>query len=114
MEDIDHICMGDILRAERNTPGSPWAEEIEYQIREGGLVRSELSTELLQSHISKALEGGRRKFILDGFPRKVDQAILYEKKVRYVGRLYLVFLQLTSRRLVHAKQQYLCSAPRML
>jgi UMP-CMP kinase len=112
MDDIDHICMGDILRAERNTPGSPWAEEIEYQIREGGLVRSELSTELLQSHISKALEGGRRKFILDGFPRKVDQAILYEKKVR---RSPLpCFLQLTSRRLVLAKQQYLCSAPRML
>ena len=82
IEDIDHICMGDILRAERSTPGSPWAEEIERQIREGGLVRSELSMELLQLHISKALERRRRKFFLDGFPRKVDQAILFEEKVR--------------------------------
>jgi UMP-CMP kinase len=81
VEDIDHICMGGILRAERNTPNSSWVKEIEQQMREGDLVRSELSMELLQSHISKVLEGGRRKFILDGFSRKVDQAILFEEKV---------------------------------
>lgn len=74
--------MGDILRAERNKPGSLWAEEIEYHMREGGLVPSELSMKLLQSHISTAMEGGRKKFILDGFPRKIEQAILFEKKVR--------------------------------
>ena len=82
MKEIDHICMGDLLRAERNTPGSPWAEEIQHHMREGGLVPSDLSMSLLQSYLSKALEGGRRKFILDGFPRKIDQAILFEKKVR--------------------------------
>lgn len=81
MKDIDHICMGDILRAERNTPGSKWAEEIEYHMREGGLVPSELSMKLLRSHISKAMGGERKKFILDGFPRKIDQAILFEKEV---------------------------------
>lgn len=50
-------------------------------MREGGLVSSKLSVELLQSHISKAMEGGRRKFILDGFPRKLDQVTLFETKV---------------------------------
>lgn len=82
MKDIDHICMGDLLRAETNTPGSPWAAEIQYHMREGGLVPSELSMDLLQIYLTKALEGGRRKFILDGFPRKIDQATLFEKKVR--------------------------------
>lgn len=73
--------MGDILRAERNKPDSPWAEKIKHEMREGGLVPSELSLELLQSHISQAMRGGRKKFILDGFPRKIDQADLFEKKV---------------------------------
>ena len=73
--------MGDILRAERNKLGSPCREEIEYHMREGGLVPSELSMRLLQFHISEAMKGGRKKFILDGFPRKVDQAILFEKQV---------------------------------
>ena len=73
--------MGDILRAEKNAPDSPWAKEIDKHMREGGLVPSELSVELLQSHLSKALGEGRRKFVLDGFPRKIEQAILFEKKV---------------------------------
>lgn len=81
LSDIDHISMGDILRAERNKAGSPYAEEIEHQMREGGLVSSELSLELLQFHIALAMEGGRRKFLLDGFPRKLDQVTLFKKKV---------------------------------
>jgi UMP-CMP kinase len=92
MKGIDHICMGDILRAERDTPSSPWAKEIEDQIRKGGLVPSQLSMKLLQSHISKALVRGQRKFILDGFPRKVDQAILFEKKVRQPNKIHGVWL----------------------
>ena len=81
LNDIAHISMGDILRAERNKAGSPYAEEIERQMREGGLVSSELSLELLQTHIAMAMERGRRKFILDGFPRKLDQFTLFTKKV---------------------------------
>lgn len=81
LKDIDHICMGDILRAEILEPTSQWAEEIKEHMREGRLVPTELSMKLLESHITKATMGGRKKFILDGFPRKIDQAILFEKKV---------------------------------
>lgn len=81
MKEIVHISMGDILRAERDTPSSPWAKEIEDDIRKGKLVSSELTAVLLQSHVFKALLAGHRKFIIDGFPRTVKQAILFEKKV---------------------------------
>lgn len=77
--------MGDILRAEKNMPGSPWSEEIDHQMREGGLVSDELSMTLLQSYISKAMKDGRQRFILDGFPRKIEQAVLFEEKVCWSG-----------------------------
>ena len=82
MEDVYHICIGDILRAERDRLNSPWTEQIQYQMREGGLVCSEISMKLLFSSISVATMAGRRKFILDSFPRDIDQAVLFEKKVR--------------------------------
>ena len=82
IEDVDHICMGDILRAEIDKLDSPWAEQIQYQMREGGLVRSDLSMRLLHSYIFAATMAGRKKFLLDGFPRNIDQAVLYEKNVR--------------------------------
>ena len=37
---------------------------------------------LLHSSISVAITAGRRKFILDGFPHNIDQAVLFKKKVR--------------------------------
>ena len=87
MENINHCCMGDMLRTERDRPDSPWAEQIQHQMREGGLVRPELSVELLESYISQAINASNKRIILDGFPRSIEQAVLFEQKVRYHRRL---------------------------
>lgn len=81
LEEVEHACMGDILRAERDRPGSQWAEQIQEHIHEGSLVPGELSVDLLQMHILEKLAAGRTKFIVDGFPRKIEQAVSFEKRV---------------------------------
>ena len=81
LDSITHVSMGDLLRDERDKPGSPWAREINDAIHQGRLVSGELSIKVLQDHFSKGLKPGRNNVILDGFPRNIDQATLFEEKV---------------------------------
>ena len=81
LNSITHVSMGDLLRDERDKPGSPWAQEINDAIYQGRLVSGELSIKVLQEHFSKGLKPRRNNVILDGFPRNIDQATLFEEKV---------------------------------
>ncbi|KAL8794949.1 MAG: hypothetical protein Q9195_002531 [Heterodermia aff. obscurata] len=68
-----HISVGDLLRAE----AKKFAEEkasIEGAMEAGGLVSNEKVQAVLEKHIAEHLAGGMRHFLLDGFPRSVEQA----------------------------------------
>jgi len=63
-----HLSAGDLLRAERNS-GSEQADLINSYIKEGKIVPVEITVGL----IKKAMEdSGGRKFLIDGFPRNID------------------------------------------
>jgi len=63
-----HLSAGDLLRDERKS-GSPNAELINNFIKEGKIVPVEITVEL----IKKAMQvSGGRKFLIDGFPRSLD------------------------------------------
>ena len=47
-------------------------------MKEGKLVPMETTVGLLKAHMKKC---GGQKFLIDGFPRAVDQAVLFEEKV---------------------------------
>ena len=81
LESITHISMGDLLRNEKDKLSSPWAQEINDAIEQGRLVSGELSIKVLQDYFSKRLQPGRSNIILDGFPRNIEQATLFEEKV---------------------------------
>ena len=81
LESITHVSMGDLLRDEKNKPGSLYAQEINNAIQQGRLVSGELSIKVLQDYFSKRLQPGRSNIILDGFPRNIEQATLFEEKV---------------------------------
>lgn len=67
-----HLSAGDLLREEVKK-GSELGKSLETMMKEGKLVPSEVTIELLQ----KALQHCSQKGILiDGFPRALDQAIL--------------------------------------
>jgi len=76
--DIPHISTGDLVRDEiRNRTST--GKEIEQYSDSGRLVPDDIITGILKKRISADLSKG---FILEGYPRSVEQAKQLEKMVR--------------------------------
>ncbi|RJE20134.1 Uridylate kinase [Aspergillus sclerotialis] len=86
-----HLSAGDLLRAEQARPGSQYGDLIKSYIREGTIVPMEITVALLSNAMADALEkqslsasesaGKKARFLIDGFPRKLDQAVFFEDTV---------------------------------
>ncbi|KAJ9142096.1 Uridylate kinase [Pleurostoma richardsiae] len=80
-----HLSAGDLLRAEQSRPGSQFGELIDNYIREGKIVPMEVTIKLLENAMAetsaKKGEGSKSVFLIDGFPRKMDQALKFEETV---------------------------------
>lgn len=82
-----HLSAGDLLRAEQVREGSQYGDLIRTYIREGKIVPMEITVALLSNAMADALkqtEGqskGKARFLIDGFPRKLDQAVFFEDTV---------------------------------
>ncbi|MDG2306073.1 MAG: nucleoside monophosphate kinase [Candidatus Binatia bacterium] len=67
-----HLSTGDLLRAEREA-GGPAAATIEESIAAGKLVSNEIVVTLLHNAIEEVTrKTGKSNFLLDGFPRSLD------------------------------------------
>jgi len=66
-----HLSAGDLLREERQRPGSEYGELIETYIKDGRIVPVEITCNLLKRAMEKSgwVNG---KFLIDGFPRNMD------------------------------------------
>ncbi|XP_065217014.1 UMP-CMP kinase [Planococcus citri] len=64
-----HISAGDLLREERNKPGSEFGELIETHIRNGTIVPVEITCKLIENTIQAS---NTDVFLIDGFPRNKD------------------------------------------
>ncbi|KAF8880647.1 adenylate kinase-domain-containing protein [Infundibulicybe gibba] len=85
-----HLSAGDLLRAEQHREGSQYGELIRGCIREGTIVPMEVTIKLLENSMQAILDEGRSsegwgkdrgRFLIDGFPRKMDQAIMFDETV---------------------------------
>lgn len=85
-----HLSAGDLLRAEQHREGSEYGELIRTCIREGTIVPMEVTIKLLENAMKERLASpsekdgwtqGRGRFLIDGFPRKMDQAIKFDESV---------------------------------
>ena len=74
-----HLSTGDLLRAEQGKADSDLAPLIAACISEGRLVPVTLIVQLLDRAIAAALKEGRRYFLVDGFPRAVDQKAAWDE-----------------------------------
>jgi UMP-CMP kinase len=79
---------GDLLRAEQHRQGSEYGDLIRTCIREGTIVPMEVTIKLLENALKAAMgesrseEGwgnGHGRFLIDGFPRKMDQAVKFDE-----------------------------------
>ncbi|EOA80700.1 uncharacterized protein SETTUDRAFT_100202 [Exserohilum turcica Et28A] len=79
-----HLSAGDLLREEQNREGSQFGEMIKTYIKEGTIVPMEVTIKLLENAMRSSMESGendKKLFLIDGFPRKLDQAHAFERSV---------------------------------
>ncbi|KAK7421943.1 bifunctional uridylate/adenylate kinase [Neonectria punicea] len=79
-----HLSAGDLLRAEQERPGSQFGELIKSYIKDGLIVPMEVTIQLLENAMTETLQKTgttKGRFLIDGFPRKMDQAVKFEESV---------------------------------
>ncbi|GAA5988265.1 hypothetical protein JCM10908_002139 [Rhodotorula pacifica] len=92
-----HLSAGDLLRAEQTREGSEFGAMIKEHIKEGKIVPMEVTIKLLENAMRAAMssEAGEgkeaneqsgatipaRRFLIDGFPRQMDQAVKFDESV---------------------------------
>jgi UMP-CMP kinase len=85
-----HLSAGDLLRAEQQREGSEFSQLIRTYIKEGQIVPMEVTVKLLENAMRDAINAGRSRegwgegrgrFLIDGFPRKMDQALKFDETV---------------------------------
>lgn len=77
-----HLSAGDLLREEQQNKESKYGQLIADYIKDGKIVPMEITVKLLENAMRANLGAdGRGKFLIDGFPRKMDQAVFFEDTV---------------------------------
>jgi adenylate kinase len=76
---VDVIAMGDIFR-ETMKEDSPLGRQVKGFVEKGLLVPDDVAIEVLKQRLVKVSSG--RGFILDGFPRTIEQAEALDKLVK--------------------------------
>jgi UMP-CMP kinase len=79
-----HLSAGDLLREEQNRPGSEFGDLIKNYIKDGKIVPMEVTVQLLENAMQAQFDRdgtGKGKFLIDGFPRQMDQALKFEESV---------------------------------
>jgi len=74
-----HLSSGDLLRAEVQS-GSDLGKELNATMEKGELVPLETVLRLIREAMVQAL-GSSKGFLIDGYPREVDQALKFEEQV---------------------------------
>ena len=79
---FSHFSTGDLLRAEVAS-GSERGKKLDATMAAGELVTLDTVLELLRdSMMASASKGDAPGFLVDGFPRELEQAIRFEKDIR--------------------------------
>ncbi|KAI4238548.1 MAG: hypothetical protein LQ349_001035 [Xanthoria aureola] len=81
-----HLSAGDLLRAEQDRPDSQFGNMIKEYIADGRIVPMEVTVQLLENAMTEEINSQKeqstvRRFLIDGFPRQMDQALKFEESV---------------------------------
>lgn len=90
---------GDLLREEQKREGSKYGELIQNYIRDGLIVPMEVTIALLENAMKESIEqDNKTRFLIDGFPRKLDQAEKFEETV--VESKFVLYFSCTEQTLL--------------
>ena len=76
-----HVSPGALLREEQSKPGSSFGDIIKSYMKDGRVMPGNLTIELLEHRMHSLIKDGIRKFVMDGFPRTLDQTLLFEQRI---------------------------------
>ena len=82
-----HLSAGDLLRAEQDRPGSQFGQLIKDYIKDGLIVPMEVTIKLLENAMRATMDSAdatpaaKSRYLIDGFPRKLDQAVKIDEAV---------------------------------
>lgn len=79
---IPHISTGDILR-EISKEDSEVGEYVRETLASGKLVKDEITYQLIEERLKK--DDCKNGYIIDGFPRNIEQAYEYDKILDRIG-----------------------------
>ncbi|XP_075225988.1 cytidine/uridine monophosphate kinase Dak1 [Lycorma delicatula] len=82
-----HLSAGDLLREERNKPGSQYGDLIEDHIKKSEIVPVEITLNLILQAMEKS---EKKKFLIDGFPRNDNNLEGWDKKM--TGKVELLLI----------------------
>ena len=82
--DLVHVSVGDLLRALPKEALLEDGIDIEGRMRDGLLAPVEIVQETLQSFLVTEMREGKSVFLVDGFPRSLEQAHYFETHVGHV------------------------------
>ncbi|KAG0559980.1 hypothetical protein M758_10G139600 [Ceratodon purpureus] len=82
-----HLSAGDLLRAEINS-GNENGTMIQNMIKEGKIVPAEVTVKLLEKAMK---ESGNDKFLIDGFPRNLDNRQCFDRVTGIEPQFILFF-----------------------
>ncbi|KAH8813325.1 UMP-CMP kinase-like protein [Xylogone sp. PMI_703] len=88
-----HLSAGDLLREEQERQGSEFGDLIKDHIKNGQIVPTEVTVQLLQNAMGDIMSKHKsqsNKFLIDGFPRGMEQATKFEESV-CPGKFVLFF-----------------------
>jgi len=89
---MTHLSTGDVLREEVRS-GSPTGRQIDAAMREGRVVTSETTLQLLIS----AIDTRPGPFLLEGFPRSLNNLISFERSALHCRSHAAIFLEVRRR-----------------
>lgn len=89
--DATHVSVGDLLRAEAEKPEAKDKTIIQGRMQEGSLAPTNLVGKVLEGFLVHMVKGGHRKFLVDGFPRSMEQALDFESRVSIQSRIICSF-----------------------
>ncbi|HXX87167.1 MAG TPA: nucleoside monophosphate kinase, partial [Candidatus Acidoferrum sp.] len=99
---VDVIAMGDIFR-EIMKENTPLAKKVKGFVEKGSLVPDDVVIEVLKQRLAET--SSKKGFILDGFPRTIEQAIALDKiaKIDVIIQLtvpdWIIVERLSTRRI---------------
>jgi adenylate kinase len=79
---IPHISTGDILR-EISKEDSEIGKYVQETLASGQLVKDDITYQLIEDRLAK--DDCKKGYIIDGFPRNLDQAHEYDKILKRLG-----------------------------